>query len=210
MGDQDGFKISTSVNFPITLIVSLLFVAVLLLSCLFLWCDLRSLLSCLSQTRPQGKKNEELKVQIDVLTDELKRLKTQLTAQTNVGRPPLISVQAEGSQKCLEFLSVKYLSVSVKLQAFKVHAEQELKWFAARITELRVRVEEVGKAIESMESYSCQCNVKIVGVQELRSQESAMDKSNLCVKLFSEMGANITLQDVGIAHRVPQRNARAT
>ena len=147
-------------------------------------------------------------MQIDVLTDELKRLKTQLTAHTNVGRPPLVSVQAEGSQKCLEFLSVKYLSV--KLQAFNVHAEQELKWFAARITELRVRVEEVGKAIESMESYSCQCNVKIVGVQELRSQESAMDKSNLCVKLFSEMGANITLQDVDIAHRVPQRNARAT
>ena len=142
-------------------------------------------------------------MQIDILTDELKRLKTQLTAHTNVGRPPLVSVQAEGSQKCLEFLSVK-------LQAFKVHAEQELKWFAARITELRVRVEEVGKAIESMESYSCQCNVKIVGVQELRSQESAMDKSSLCVKLFSEMGANITLQDIDIAHRVPQRNARAT
>ena len=95
------------------------------------------------------------------------------------------------------------------MQAFKVHAEQELKWFAARITELGVRVEEVGKAIESMESYSCQCNVKIVGEQEL-SQESAMDKSNLCVKLFSEMGANITLQDIDIAHRAPQRNARAT
>ena len=37
VGDQDGLKVLTSVNFPITLIVSLLFVAVLLLSCLFLW-----------------------------------------------------------------------------------------------------------------------------------------------------------------------------
>ena len=75
MSDQDGSKVLTSVNFSINLIVSLLFVAVLLLSCLLLWCDLRILLSCLSQTRPEGKKNEELKVQIDVLTDELKRLR---------------------------------------------------------------------------------------------------------------------------------------
>ena len=50
------------------------------------------------------------------------------------------------------------------LQAFKIHAEQELKRFAARLTEMRVKVEEVGKAIESMESYSYQYDVKIVGV----------------------------------------------
>ena len=74
-----------------------------------------------------------------------------------------------------------------------------------RLTELRVKVEEEGKAIESMESYSYQFNVKIVGVPELRSKESAMDTSNLCVKLFSEMGANVSLQNIHIAHRVPQR-----
>ena len=89
---------------------------------------------------------------------------------------------------------------------FKAHAEQELKRFAARLTELRVKVEELGKAMESMESYSYQDNVKIVGVPELRGQESAMDTGNLCVKLFSEMRANVNLQDTDIAHRVPQRN----
>ena len=138
-------------------------------------------------TRAIRKKNEELKAQIGVLTDELKKLKIRFTVHTNVDNPPLASVPAKGPQKCLEFLSVKHDG----LQAFKAHAAQELKRFAARLTELRVKVEEVGKAIESMESYSYQDNVKIVGVPELRGQESAMDTSNLCVKLVSEMRPNV-------------------
>ena len=66
----------------------------------------------------------------------------------------------------------------------------------------------MAKAIESMESYSYQYNVQIVGVPELRGQESAVDTSNLCIKLFSEVGANVSLQDLDIAHRVLQRNGR--
>ena len=59
-----------------------------------------------------------------------------------------------------------------------------------------------------MESYSYQYSVNIVGVPELRSQESAMGTSNLCVQLFSETEANISLQDIDVAHPVPQRYAR--
>ena len=58
-----------------------------------------------------------------------------------------------------------------------------------------------------MENYSYQYSVNIAGVPELRSQESAMDTSNLCVQLFSETEANISLQDIDIAHPVPKRNA---
>ena len=47
------------------------------------------------------KKQLELKAQIDVLTDELKKLKTQFTVQTNVGSPLLASVPAEGLRECL-------------------------------------------------------------------------------------------------------------
>ena len=35
-----------------------------------------------------------------------------------------------------------------------------------------------------------------------------MDTSNLCVKLFSEMGANVSLQDIDVAYRVPQRKTQ--
>lgn len=118
----------------------------------------------------------------------------------NTGSPTLVSVQTEGSEECLEFLSEKH----DEMQTFRVYAEQELKRFAVRLTELRVKVEEAGKASESL-NYSFQYNIKIVGVPELRSRESAMDTNNLCVKLFSEMGVNITLQDIDITHRMLQK-----
>ena len=38
------------------------------------------------------------------------------------------------------------------------------------------------------------------------SDEAASTTSNLCVKLFKEMGENISIQDIDTAHRVPQRN----
>ena len=52
-------------------------------------------------------------------------------------------------------------------------------------------------------------NTKIVGMPEICEQESYSEKSALCVKLFSDMGADVTLRDIDIAHRVSQRNATA-
>ena len=45
-----------------------------------------------------------------------------------------------------------------------------------------------------------------VGVPEL-SQETAEVTRKLCAKLLAEMGTNISLQEVDIAHRVPLRSA---
>ena len=42
---------------------------------------------------------------------------------------------------------------------------------------------------------------------ELSEQESYSQTSALCVKLFTDMGADVSLHDIDIAHRVPQRNA---
>ncbi|XP_068717218.1 uncharacterized protein [Montipora capricornis] len=58
-----------------------------------------------------------------------------------------------------------------------------------------------------MEEYSYQYNINIVGLPELNTQETAMDTSKLCAKLFTEMGTSITLQDIDMAHRVPLRSA---
>ena len=54
--------------------------------------------------------------------------------------------------------------------------------------------------------YSYQYNVKIIGLPELSEQESYSQTSDLCVKLFSDMGADVSLHDIDIANRVPQRN----
>ena len=86
---------------------------------------------------------------------------------------------------------------------------KELKRLSTWLTEISKRVDEVGKAIDSMCEYNYQYNVKIVGMPELSEQESYSQTSGLCVKLFSDMGADVSLYDIDIAHRVPQRNATA-
>ena len=48
-------------------------------------------------------------------------------------------------------------------------------------------------------------NVKILGVPECASQESALQTSNLCVAIFNKMGAEVTLTDIDIALRVKPR-----
>ena len=70
-------------------------------------------------------------------------------------------------------------------------------------------MDEIGKAIDSMYEYSYQYNVKIAGMPELSEQESYSQTSGLCVKLFSGMGAEVSLHDIDIAHLVAQRNATA-
>jgi len=87
-------------------------------------------------------------------------------------------------------------------------AEAELKRLSARLAQVSAKVDELGKAIDTIEEYSYQYNIKIVGVPELNSQETAMDTSKLCANLFIKMGADITLQDIDIAHQVPLRSTR--
>ena len=41
----------------------------------------------------------------------------------------------------------------------------------------------------------------------MKEKESAEETSSLCVKLFREMGAEVTIHDIDMAHRVPTREA---
>ena len=66
-------------------------------------------------------------------------------------------------------------------------------------------MERVGNAINEAEEYSYQFNVKIIGLPELNSNETAPETSSLCVKLFQEMGAEVSIFDIDIAHRVSTR-----
>ena len=48
----------------------------------------------------------------------------------------------------------------------------------------------------------------VFSLPELNSSETAPETSSLCVKLFQEMGAEVSLLDIEIAHRVSTRNER--
>ena len=64
----------------------------------------------------------------------------------------------------------------------------------------------MAQAIEEFQAYSCGFNVKILGVPECVSNESALQTSNLCVAIFNKMGAEVSLTDIDIAHRVKPSN----
>lgn len=49
--------------------------------------------------------------------------------------------------------------------------------------------------------YRNQHNIKVVGVPEKSPEESVRDTSDLCVSLFTEMGAKITIYDIDTAQR---------
>ena len=65
---------------------------------------------------------------------------------------------------------------------------------------------ELEGAVEEFQEYSYSFNIKILGVPELSDREKAEDTSNLCVNLFNKMGAEVSIRDIDIAHRVSFRD----
>ena len=56
-------------------------------------------------------------------------------------------------------------------------------------------------------NYSYQYNVKILGIQQQHRSESSRESVDICMKLFSAIGAEIAEYDIDIVHRVPSRNS---
>ena len=134
------------------------------------------------------KMNQKLKAQINVLFGEIENLKSQLGV--NADDESTAAAAATTTATAAEQTVKDHRSPTNEqsdFQSVQIHAEAELKRLSARLAQ----VDEVGKAIDSFEEYSYQYNIKIVGVPELNSQETA----------------DITFQDIDIAHRVPLRSA---
>ncbi|KAK2547654.1 hypothetical protein P5673_032311 [Acropora cervicornis] len=61
--------------------------------------------------------------------------------------------------------------------------------------------------LDEMQEYNYSFNVKLLGVPQLSADENAVQTSNLCVKIFNKMVANVSINDLDIAHRVSTRSA---
>ncbi|PFX15354.1 hypothetical protein AWC38_SpisGene20429 [Stylophora pistillata] len=136
------------------------------------------------------------------LAEEIKNLKSQL-GNKDGDESTSAATQAERDQRSPTKEQADFQSVQTR-------AEAELRLSSARLAQVSAKVDEVGKlikAIDGMEEYGFQYNINIVGVPELNSQETPEATSKLCAELFAEMGTNITLQDIDIAHLVPLRSA---
>ena len=143
------------------------------------------------------KENIDLKSKVSTLREEISRLKDLIQQQSSSAAP-----SAKEKSHSLEFLSKEYDDFLL----FKTIAHKELQRLSSQLSEVKTRVDAIANAIDEFQEYSFQYNVKIVGVPEMCSDEAASTTSKLCVKLFKEMGENISIQDIDTAHRVAQRN----
>ena len=129
------------------------------------------------------RENNDLKSKVSTLTEEISRLKDLFQQQSSSA-----TSSAKEKSHSLEFLSKEYDDFLLS----KTTANKELQRLSSQLSKVKARVDAIANAIDEFQEYSFQYNVKI--------------KSKLCVKLFKEMGENISIQDIDTAHRVPQRN----
>ena len=78
---------------------------------------------------------------------------------------------------------------------------------SVELVKLRTKVDTIGKAIDEIYEYSYKFNVKVVGLPEVDTRESAQQTSSLCISLLRALGADITIRDIDTAHHVPMRQA---
>ena len=151
------------------------------------------------------QENQALKDQLDALFKEIKSLKdkckTEGTTQVSCDNSSIKAANVEG-ERSLQFLSDEY--DDIMMTAANSDVLVQFKQITRRLQELSNQVERVSNAIDEFENYSYQYNVKIIGLPGSAS-ESALDTSSLCINLFRQMGAEVSLQDIDIAHRVLTR-----
>ena len=143
--------------------------------------------------------NDQLKRQLEELKKEFEAIKSKMAEERESRSATVVPPDTQDVQ----FLSDSYDA----LVQSKTCVEEDLGRFFRRLDLLERNVDRIDRAIDDMLHYSYQYNLKIVGVPQINENESAQDTANLCLKLFSALGNDISFFDVDIAHRVPQRNA---
>lgn len=156
------------------------------------------------------QQNQDLKDKVDALSKEITQLKEKVRVDSAItfgaeaaatsGNSINNASNDETVSRSLQYLSDEYDDLS----ASNSGVVDQLKALSRRLNKLSAEVTRVGNAIDEVEEYSYQFNVKIIGLPE-KSSETAAETSALCVKLFQEMGAEVFLSDIDIAHRVPSR-----
>ncbi|XP_028404031.1 uncharacterized protein LOC114526648 [Dendronephthya gigantea] len=134
---------------------------------------------------------KSLRKQNDDLKEEIANLRTDFKCKE----------PSEETQKSLNYLGEEYDD----LKGFSNTAKQQISRLESRLTEITKRVELLSKSFDEAQQYSYSYNVKLMGIPHLKPRESAQETSELCAKIFQKMGAEVTLQDIDIAHLVPTR-----
>ena len=151
------------------------------------------------------KENQALKAQVESLSQAMQQLQEKFDQMQPIPSSGLVADPSaiRENTKSLEFFSKRY----DELILFQANATAELKQARSRLDELIAKIDAIGHAVDEIEEYSYKFNLKVVGLPEIKEKESAEETSSLCVKLFREMGAEVNIHDIDMAHRVPTREA---
>ena len=133
------------------------------------------------------RENDDLKRQLNDLKKEFQSIKSKMAEQKDCHEA---AVMALPNTQDVQFLSDSYDAL-VKSESSLLKA---LGNSSRRLDLLTVNVDRIDTAIDEMLYYST-----------LRS-ESAQDTAELCVKLFSGLGVDVSTSEINIAQRVPKRD----
>ena len=150
------------------------------------------------QVKSLRKSNEELKKLLASARSDIKSLEERVGAQELVVREGANGgreAQLE-TERSLEWLHDSESSF-----------QSELHGIRKRLDDIEESLRKLEIAVNEMQDYSYAFNIKMLGVPELKVNEDASETSKLCVNLFSRMGANISINDIAIAHRVSFRDS---
>ena len=133
------------------------------------------------------KKNDDLKLEVSSLKSDLKKLKVSIErrmSQSSIQNGECSSGPDNETKKSLEYLSSNYDDLST----FQKTAKIELERFDKRLNSLEAKVDGITDAIDNLDCYSYQYNLKLIGMPELKAKKESLETSELCVQLFKELG----------------------
>lgn len=152
------------------------------------------------------KENQQLKLDIADLQKKLEKVTDEISQRSDmadqnglhVRKPPL----SPGKEKSVEYISDQY----DELVSFKNNTLKVLKDMKSQLGNIESKCDKISEAVDQLEEYSYQFNIKIVGMPQHNVSESAEVTSKLCLDLFKAIGVeDVSLQDIDIAHRIPAR-----
>ena len=152
----------------------------------------------MSHFKDLKKSNSQLKKQLEDARRDIKMLQQRFEKQEEMSGENNGETTREAqieTEKSLEWLHDTETSMQEELD---------------RLRKLLDNVEEgLGKlasAIDEMQEYSYAYNIKILGMPESKPYDTAEETSQLCISLFKSMGAQVSVSDIDIAHRLPTRD----
>lgn len=149
------------------------------------------------------KENDGLKQQLEELRKEFKHFQQSTITKISENGGHSASSPDPEMVKSLEFFSDRYDD----LHGFRELAIKQIQHLTKRLDTIENQVDRISTAIDEVQQYNYQYNVKIIGVPELSANETARVTTKLCLDLFNKMGVSTSEYDVDIAHRVPRRNS---